>query len=65
LIVTVFSCNDSDLVIDSVLKNTTSGGFLRTLVINGTTYASGVNFTSANLTFGAMQHHSSFARTAR
>jgi hypothetical protein len=25
LIVTVFSCNDSD--IDSVLKNTTSGGF--------------------------------------
>jgi hypothetical protein len=27
LIVTVFSCNDSDLVIDSVLKNTTSGGF--------------------------------------
>jgi hypothetical protein len=46
LIVTVFSCNDSDLVIDSVLKNTTSGGFLRTLAINGTTYASGVNFTS-------------------
>jgi hypothetical protein len=56
LIVTVFSCNDSDLVIDSVLK--TQRWLLRTLAINGTTYASGVNFTSANLTFGAMQHHS-------
>jgi hypothetical protein len=53
LIVTIFSCYDSDLVIDNVLKNTTSGGFLRTLAINGTTYASGVNFTSANLTFGS------------
>jgi hypothetical protein len=41
LIATVFACNDSDLVIDGVLNDTTSGGFLRTLVINGTTVQSG------------------------
>jgi hypothetical protein len=52
LIATVFACNESDLVIDGVLNNTTSGGFLRTLVINGTTVQSGVNFSNASLTFG-------------
>jgi hypothetical protein len=47
LIQTVFACNDSDLVIDGVLNDTTSGGFLRTLVINGTMVQSGVNLTQA------------------
>jgi hypothetical protein len=39
LIVTVFSCNDSDLVIDSVLKTQQAVAFLGTLAINKT-YAS-------------------------
>jgi hypothetical protein len=48
LIVTVFSCNDSDLVIDSVLKTQQAVAF-KNFSYQWLTYASGVNFTSANL----------------
>lgn len=46
-----FACADSDNLVDSVFETTTSGGFLRTIKLNGTTVQS--NVTTANVTFGS------------
>jgi hypothetical protein len=47
------SCGDSDNAIDQLLDNTTSGGFLRTIELNGVVIQTGIPFNSASLALGA------------
>jgi len=53
LLLTVLSvplaCSDDEKVVDGVLNDTTSGGFLRTIKVNGTVVST--NVTTANLTY--------------
>jgi hypothetical protein len=49
MLVVPYSCSDSDNIVDGVMDNITSGGFLRTIKLNGTVVQT--NVTTASLTY--------------
>lgn len=53
LLVVLGSCGDSDNPIDNLLNDTTSGGFLRTIELNGVVIQAGIPFNSAGISLGA------------
>ncbi len=53
LVLVLGSCADSDNAIDNLLDQTTSGGFLRTIELNGVVIQSGIPFNSAGVTLGS------------
>jgi hypothetical protein len=52
-LVVLSSCGDSDNSIDKMLDETSSGGFLRTIELNGVVIQTGIPFNSAGISLGS------------